>query len=520
MRKSTIWFLAVVMAFTFAGLLFLQVKYVSIILKKSNEQFNETVKRSLLQVSKNLDLDEAKKYLEEDINRDKTNGMYLAGEKGILSNDIISQEKYLYKFAEPNGNVQQIEIQRSINKKLGTLPSFDVKTPSNNSGNNIISTSKDQQQLLKERYIYQNDLLYELILGILYTSNLKPIEERIDFKKLNNYLKTEFVNNGLNLPFVFSVINKDGNVVYQSGDIPAVADVVTQVLFPGDPPSKQNYLRVYFPTKGDYITNSVTFIVPSIVFSLILLITFIFTIYIVFRQKKLSEMKNDFINNMTHELKTPVSTISLAAQMLKDTDINKNPDVFKHISGVINDETKRLGFLVEKVLQMSLFERQKAALKLKEIDANDLLANVANTTALKVEKYGGTIDIDLQAVDSTIYVDEMHITNVFFNLLDNAIKYRRQEVPLTLMCRTWNENGKLLISIEDNGIGIKKEYQKKIFDRFFRVPTGNVHDVKGFGLGLAYVRKIIEDHKGSIRAESWSDNVGTKFIITLPLIKS
>ena len=223
---------------------------------------------------------------------------------------------------------------------------------------------------------------------------------------------------------------------------------------------------------------------------------------------------------MTHELKTPVSTISLAAQMLKDSDITKSPDVFKHISGVINDETKRLGFLVEKVLQMSLFERQKAALKLKEVDANDLLASVANTFDLKVEKYDGTIDIDLQAEDSDIYVDEMHITNVLFNLLDNAVKYRRLEVPLTLMCRTWNENGKLLISIEDNGIGIKKEYLKKVFDRFFRVPTGNVHDVKGFGLGLAYVRKIVEDHKGTIRAESGSGNVGTKFIITLPLIKS
>ena len=114
----------------------------------------------------------------------------------------------------------------------------------------------------------------------------------------------------------------------------------------------------------------------------------------------------------------------------------------------------------------------------------------------------------------------MHITNVLFNLLDNAVKYRRVETPLTLMCRTWNENGKLLISIEDNGIGIKKEYLKKIFDRFFRVPTGNVHDVKGFGLGLAYVRKIVEDHKGSIRAENGPGNIGTKFIITLPLIKS
>ena len=241
--------------------------------------------------------------------------------------------------------------------------------------------------------------------------------------------------------------------------------------------------------------------------------------YIVFRQKKLSEMKNDFINNMTHELKTPVSTISLAAQMLKDSDITKSPDVFKHISGVINDETKRLGFLVEKVLQMSLFERQKAALKLKEVDANDLVVNIAHTFTLKVEKYGGSIDIDLQAEESSIYVDEMHITNVLFNLMDNAVKYRRPDVPLELMARTWNENGKLMISIEDNGVGIKKEYVKKVFDRFFFFFTGNVHDVKGFGLGLAYVRKIIEDHNGSIRADS-EINVGTKFIITLPLIKS
>ena len=135
-----------------------------------------------------------------------------------------------------------------------------------------------------------------MIYNILYTANLKPIEERIDFKKLNNYLKTEFINNGLNLPFVFSVINKDGNVVYQSGEFqkqPIASDVITQVLFPNDPPSKLNYLRVYFPTKGDYISSSITFIVPSVIFSLILLITFVFTIYIVFRQKKLSEMKND-----------------------------------------------------------------------------------------------------------------------------------------------------------------------------------------------------------------------------------
>ena len=517
MRKSTIWLLAVVMAFAFAGLLFLQVKYVSIILKKSSEQFNETVKRSLHQVSKNLELDETQRYLEEDLKRDES--YYLQNNQDPQEiAQTITQQKLQIKDA--NGNILQIDQLHSFSQKFEPLSSLDKKQTSNN----IISTSQDLQKTLMRRLKYQNALMQEVLVNILNTANLKPIQERVDFKKLNNYLKSEFINNGLNLPFIFFVINKDGKTVYQSGEIkkePIASDIITYVLFPNDPPSKLNYLKVYFPTKGDYISSSVTFIVPSVLFSLILLVTFIFTIYIVFRQKRLSEMKNDFINNMTHELKTPVSTISLAAQMLKDSDITKSPDVFKHISGVINDETKRLGFLVEKVLQMSLFERQRAAFKLKEVDANDLVISVANTFVLKVEKYDGSLDIDLQATDSSIYVDEMHITNVLFNLMDNAVKYRRPEVPLTLMVRTWNDNnGKLLISVEDNGIGIKKEYLKKVFDRFFRVPTGNVHDVKGFGLGLAYVRKIIEDHKGTIRAEMGPGNVGTKFIITLPLIKS
>ena len=518
MKKSTIWLLATVMAFAFAGLLYLQVNYVSIIMKTRSEQFNETVKRSMLQVSKSLELDETKKYLEDDINRGQHNFMYRKGVNSASLGQIINEEKYQLQITDSNGGVQQIELQSFSSQKF-TPRSALSQQPTND----IITTSKDLQQTLKRRYQYQGGLIEEVIYNILHTANLKPIQERVDFKKLNNYLKTEFINNGLNLPFIFTVINKDGNVVYQSEDTgkkPLPSDVITQVLFPNDPPSRQNYLKVYFPTKGDYLRSSITFIVPSVIFSMLFLVTFIFTIIIVFRQKRLSEMKNDIINNMTHELKTPVSTISLAAQMLKDSDITKSPDVFKHISGVINDETKRLSFLVEKVLQMSLFERQKATLKLKEIDANDLLVNIANTFALKVEKYGGRLDIDLQAEDSTIYVDEMHITNVLFNLMDNAVKYRRTEVPLELMARTWNENGKLMISVEDNGIGIKKEYLKKVFDRFFRVPTGNKHDVKGFGLGLAYVRKIIEDHKGSIRAESGNGNIGTKFIITLPLIKS
>ena len=202
--------------------------------------------------------------------------------------------------------------------------------------------------------------------------------------------------------------------------------------------------------------------------------------------------------------------------MLNDPTVTKSPQMFQHISGVISDETKRLRFQVEKVLQMSMFERNANNMKLKETDANELIAGVVKTFTLKVESCGGTVDARLDAVNPFVMADEMHFTNVIFNLLDNAVKYRKQDANLHLEVVTWNEIGKLFVSISDNGIGISKENLKKIFEKFYRVHTGNLHDVKGFGLGLAYVRKVIQDHKGTIRAES-EIGAGTKFIISLPL---
>jgi two-component system phosphate regulon sensor histidine kinase PhoR len=235
---------------------------------------------------------------------------------------------------------------------------------------------------------------------------------------------------------------------------------------------------------------------------------------LVFRQKKLTELKNDFINNMTHEFKTPISSISLAAQMLGDNTIKKTPTLLQRLTSTILDETERLRFQVEKVLQLSTHENQKANLHMKEVDINELIAGVAHTFALKVEKNGGKIITVLNAESPIVCVDDMHFTNVIFNLMDNAVKYKRLDTNLELCVETWNEPGLLCISIKDNGIGVKKEDLKRIFDKFYRVPTGNLHDVKGFGLGLAYVKKIVKDHKGSIIAES-EFGIGTKFIIKL-----
>jgi two-component system phosphate regulon sensor histidine kinase PhoR len=515
MKKSMIWMLTGVMAFAFIGLLILQVQYIATIFKTSNERFESTVRRSLEKVFRDLEQEEARAYLE---NSSGTDFMYKNPPDRQNINQMIQGIMRITR-RDSSGKINSFEEIETYQ-----ISQQHIQRPQEKiAKSTIIETSEKLQNDTKERYFRQKAILDDVAYRIIQTAYLTPIEKRVDFKSLQNAIKTDFVNNGLNLPFILMVVNNNEQIVYQSESFsrtPKSSEIITQVIFPSDPPSKHNYLKVYFPTKGDYLSESVSFLVPSIIFSMILLITFTITIFTIFRQKKLSEMKNDFINNMTHELKTPVSTISIAAQMMKDSDISKSPEVFKQISSVINDETKRLGFLVEKVLQMSLFENQKATLKLKELDVNDLIAGIANIFKIKVEKSGGTIDVDLQAEDSTISADEMHITNMLFNLMDNAVKYRREDVPLRLLARTRNEGDKVLISIEDNGIGIKKENLKNVFDRFYRVPTGNVHNVKGFGLGLAYVRKVAEDHKGTIRAENGLGNIGTTFIITLPTIKN
>lgn len=516
MKKSTIWILGVVMALSFLSLLYLQVSYIEEMVKMRRGQFEENVNRSLVQAARNLELVETKKYLEKDV---------AATERAARLSEQLKQqqmnggrtsltEHHQFSVTAPDGTqISSFEL-KTIMERPANVPKVIIST-----GKNIPQTSRRLQEILKERYIYQRAMLDEVVYNILRTSSDKPLKERINFKQLDHFLKAELLNNGIDIPYHFSVTDRDGKEVYRCSDYAYDSEkIYSRLLFENDPPAKMGFVNIFFPTLDNYIFSSVRFMIPSIIFTLVLLVTFIFTIYIIFRQKKLTEIKNDFINNMTHEFKTPISTISLAAQMLNDPAVGKSPAMFKHISGVINDETKRLRFQVEKVLQMSMFERQKATLKMKEVDANELINGVINTFRLKVEKYNGTLDAELNAEDPIVYVDEMHFTNVIFNLLDNAVKYKKPEGDLALRVHTWNESGKLHISIEDNGIGIKKENLKKIFDKFYRVHTGNLHDVKGFGLGLAYVKKIITDHKGTIRAES-ELNVGTRFIIVLPLFK-
>ncbi len=505
MKKSTIWAITIIMALTFAGLLYVQVMYMKNILRMRDDQFAEGVKRSLYAVTGNLEQDETQYFLEEDVAQIETSVLprysSSSGEQGGIQ----------YSFTTPEGKKGALTLQGDLNALDPTI----TLTPR--------QRQRPTHEILQEQYLKQRTLMNEVILRMISQSSTRPIAERADSGKVATYLRMELANNGLDLPFEFAVVNRQGAAVYHSaGYMPEqVGDdnMFVQTLFPNDTRNLMYYLKVYFPTKRDYIMSSLNYIIPAFIMTFVLLVVFVITIYLIFRQKKLTDMKNDFINNMTHEFKTPISTISLAAQMLNDSSVRKSSNMLEHISNVINDETKRLRFQVEKVLQMSMFERQKATLKLQDVDANTIIENIIHTFKIKVEKYSGHIEAVLKAEQSIIHVDEMHFTNVIFNLLDNAVKYRREDESLKLSVTTRDvSGGRLEVTVADNGIGIRREDLKKIFEKFYRVPTGNLHDVKGFGLGLAYVNKMVRELGGQITVESELGQ-GTRFIITLPLAK-
>lgn len=496
--------LCIIMCFSSVMLIILQVRYIKGVVAMRQQQFEAAVNRALSSVARDLELAEAKRYLEEDMKEMERQQQSLE-EDGLFSPNI-----YLYG----NGGFR-IDIPPFPSLGMSqSSPQQHQQSPS------INNASKERQEVLLKRYLSQKALLDEVIYTMLNRSRNINLRERINQNQLIEDISAELEYNGIELPFHYMVTDVNGRMVCSCGcsdfDPNHNRNSFKQVLFGGDNAYRMGTLHVFFPTLKDYILLPVGFLLPSLSFIAILIVTFLFTLYLVMRQKRLTEVKNDFINNMTHEFKTPISTISLAAQMLNDETVVKSPTMFKHISGVINDEAKRLRFQVEKVLQMSMFDRQKTNLKMREVDMKVLIEGVVKIFTLKVENCNGTLHFVQDNADNTFVMgDEMHLTNVIFNLLDNAVKYKRDDVNLQLSVTIHNEGNNLVIVVSDNGIGIKKEDIKNIFDKFYRVHTGNRHDVKGFGLGLAYVKKVVLAHNGSIHAES-EYNQGTNFIITLP----
>ena len=490
------------MVMAFSLLISLQFGYVIRTKNIITRQYADAVQRSLYRTVKSVEEAEVLTYIDESFKNDTPEAR---------------------KAKEAIKKARSEDIQNIIDHHLDSIITTNNNLLNANRPNTSISaaTQKYNEKQYK-RFIQAKSLMEIVTAKLLNDSHNRDITTRIDPYYLRDQLTYNLEQNGITSEFYFAIADKNSRNIHRFNektfDITS-ADCFKQQLFPSDKHTNNPYfLYIFFPNKHSEFIPNIKILYPPFLVTLLLLIICCFTIWYIFRQQQLNEIKNDFINNMTHELKTPVASISLASQMLNDPAVTKSQAMLEHISKIIRDETKRLSFQVDKVLQMSLFEQQNIKLEVQENNVNEIIQTIAENYSLKIHSKGGNLYTELHAFNAFVNIDEMHFANIIYNLLDNATKYSRDNAPIIITISTWNEKNSLFISIEDNGIGIKREYLKHIFDKFYRVPTGNRHDVKGFGLGLPYVKKIVKLHNGSIKVES-EPNVGTKFVIELKNIE-
>ena len=373
--------------------------------------------------------------------------------------------------------------------------------------NNTLSWFVQQKNLV-------NDIFDELVSVNIYSD----ASWKIDTLELDSILNMELREQGVKAKYEFGILNAYKNAFLFAPKLSERENILNsrfQInLSPDNIYIQPKYLSVYFPDEKNYILKTMWLILlGSALLLIIIVFSFSYTLITIYRQRKLSEVKNDFINNMTHELKTPISTISLACDVMSDEVVQKDSVKIDRYVKMIQTENKRLSTLVENVLQSALIEQGNFNLNIEKIDVHSIIQQSVKNISLQVEKRQGEIVLELNSPKFIVNADRMHLTNIFYNLIDNALKYTEQKPLIKIASQL--QGGVLTISISDNGIGISKENQKRVFEKLYRVSTGNVHNVKGFGLGLNYVKAVVDKHGASIRLKSES-GVGSTFSIVFP----
>lgn len=377
----------------------------------------------------------------------------------------------------------------------------------------LTSDAEEIKKIIRKTYLARE------VLGEMLENQMEfDIEQALNKSILDSLLKKELSQKGIETFYEFGVFSasKQKLVFERTGkykeELMEKAFVYT--LYPGELIENPDYLMIYFPYKTRFlIKQTASMILISLILIIVILMLFVYIIKIMVWQNRLSEMKTDFINNMTHEIKTPISTISLACEALNDVDVKKNEVLADNYIKVISDENQRLGGIVEKILQNAIIEKEDFRLKLEKVNIHDIIEHVIHTIGIQVEVKDGKIIKYLKAERPFVYIDKWHLSNVISNLIDNATKYSPRKPVIEITTSNYPEG--VVVSVTDNGIGINKENQKKIFDKLYRVPTGNIHDVKGFGLGLSYVKNIVERHGGKITVVSELKS-GSTFSLFLP----
>ena len=503
MRKKQIIVLGIVMGAALLGLIFTQAKYFQTAFNQRKAEFDYLVHKSLDQVIAYID------EREKEYSRARGNEMLAgAGERFVHEMPIGLGVKPEVSMKDMN---IVIDYSRSPLGYGGDALTPETAFGQQGQNGGLLNSIEKSRQALKESLGKDYDLV------VVNKGNEMPgrnLEEQLKNLKLPQVIGEYLKENGINLGFEYAV-REDGLVIMSSANFfsrESEYSYSRKLAWSGK--YEEAFLFLSFPDKPSDVVASVLLVFPSLLITFLLVICFVLCIMEIVKQKKLSAIKNDFINNMTHEFKTPIATISLAAEMLKDGSVNNSPETIDHIAGIIRDESKRLTFQVEKVLQTALFTETRMKLKLKNVHLNEVVESLASKFSLRVEDKGGKLFCYPEAEQDEVYADEVHITNVVSNLLDNAIKYCVKTPEISLYTR--DRGDEIVVSVIDNGIGIAAKDQKLIFERFYRVSTGNLHNVKGFGLGLSYVKTIVEAHGGRIEVES-AEGKGSRFDVFLPL---
>lgn len=518
MNKKKIWILAAIMTLALTGLIIFQIYWIQNSIDIKEKHFSQLVNNSLLEVSKKLESEETVIEITNEVyslsnSKESLPDLSFYGKfpESLADSFGLNQTISKRKITSPNNNFQTLDS--SVSLYSGDSLVYRLNTVVNNKGKEEFKYNDIQNYILEK--VSNKTMFVEKIVNKLLNIN-DDINQRIDYNKLKNILDLYFQNYGIVNDYEFAVVQHDTDIVIKSRNFDPTnkTQCYTTQLFSNDMFSTPNHLKVYFPKKKNYIITSLGYMgIAVIMLTLIIIFTFTIAMFALFRQKRLSDIKNDFVNNMTHELKTPISTISLAAQMLKDQNMDFDKERLQGMASIIEDESKRLSIQVEKVLQVAIFERGKLKLKIVKLDFNKLIEKSIQSFDLQIEQLEGKITFDKKAENPIIFADEVHITNVVYNLIDNSIKYSNGSPDIKI--KTISRKKGLQLNVKDKGIGIKESDINKIFEKFYRVPTGNVHNTKGFGLGLSYVKKVIDEHKGTIDVES-TVNVGTEFKIYIP----
>jgi two-component system phosphate regulon sensor histidine kinase PhoR len=523
MGKKLFVSLVFLMSMSLIGIIFVQSYWINTSIKNSEDQFATTVIQILESTTKKIEKQERNNYFNRLGKLIDSLGQLpsqtVISELNVIQKDRRTNEAFLYRsgIIEENYKVSTSDYFEGDENDTITLKKVYGKSETTFFDELGLDQSKvtlqkriDRVNQLPEYSALQLEEIYKTL------ARKRPIHKRVSNNQINLILAQELFNKGLNLDYEFAIYSNDLATSVHSGEYELLKnnEYVTSIF--NDNLNGDFNLRLTFPNKKKFLLDSMfSMVVLSIAFTCFIILLFVFALYQLLRQRKISQIKTDFINNMTHEFKTPIATINLALDAIRNPKVIGDDSKVKRYLKMISEENKRMHAQVENVLRISRLEKKQLDIKKEKFDLHDLIEDAIPHVELMLEDRGGNINIDFNAKSSSVLVNESHFTNVIVNILDNAIKYSI-ETPL-INVSTENIRNSITLKISDNGIGMSKSVQKKIFEKFYREHTGNVHNVKGHGLGLAYVKQIIDDHHGEIFVESEKDK-GTTFIIKLPLI--